>query len=112
MDFTYKYVSNNVTPLSTIDHFVARSAVYDAVQDAGVIHNGENTSNHSTIFFARVAIGELDYSLESQQIVASVNCTLASSMVKENYISSLKDSLAKIRIPDCVNYQDHNYPDH
>ena len=50
IDYTYLNVTNNIASSSVIDHFCVSSNVFSDIQEAGVIHDSENLSNHSAIF--------------------------------------------------------------
>ena len=50
IDFTYMCEVNDFQYFSTIDHFACSELLFKSIKEAGVIHCGENTSNHSTIY--------------------------------------------------------------
>ena len=50
VDFTCYHEMNNVTHVSTIDHFFWNEAYDDLVQDVGVLHIIDNNSDHCVIY--------------------------------------------------------------
>ena len=64
VDYTYEHSTNEETYLSTIDHFAGNSLVYDAVYEAGVIHTGDNPSNHSPIYL-KIGLGNIDFNMST-----------------------------------------------
>ena len=63
VSYTHCSVVNKVAHYSTIDHFATSRRVFDDIIEAGVIHSGENLSNHSAIFI-KIKVGNLDLQLE------------------------------------------------
>ena len=50
VDYTHLRLANGVISSSIIDHFCLSQNLYRSVVEAGVVHSGENLSNHSAIF--------------------------------------------------------------
>ena len=63
VDFTFSLICNNKMSSSVIDHFVSNDVLLNAVTEAGVIHAGDNPSNHSPIF-AKFKMNGIDPSVE------------------------------------------------
>ena len=49
VDYTCTKIINGVAYYSTLDHFMSITTVYNIVDEASVIHSGENLSDHSPI---------------------------------------------------------------
>ena len=67
IDFTFKQDSNEGVSSSIIDHFVGNSSVYNAATEAGVVHSGDNPSNHSPIYL-KIRLGHLDFKTEKAPV--------------------------------------------
>ena len=102
---------SGVNYFSTIDHFVTTQRVYDAISDAGVIHSGENPSNHSAIY-AKLEVGQLDLSMENHPSPVRVQWGQATSDAQEKYKSCLSEELNNIILLGCVNYHDVHCNEH
>ena len=92
---------NNQLVKSTIDHFVSNDIVLKSVTEAGVIHSGENPSNHSPIF-VKLQLNGIDPSTEKSKCPKRVNWNKASEQAKINYSESLNQMLANINTPACI----------
>ena len=70
----YTFLQNTVDGCykSTIDHFVSNSVCFNSVVEAGVIHLGDNPSNHSPIY-AKLDLGNFNANVEVMQQHAMVN---------------------------------------
>ena len=66
------FAASELLSFSTIDHFACSRSVLNSISEAGVIHSGENTSNHSAIF-AKLLFGELDEQVEQTKPDKRVN---------------------------------------
>ena len=66
VDFTHQQVNNGLTSVSIIDHF-SNVPLYDIVKEAGVIHHGENPSNHSPIYVS-IQFEEIDRNKEKAKL--------------------------------------------
>ena len=66
IDYTHMFVSENSSSFSTIDHFVSNNQVLNAITEAGVLHNSQNTSNHSPIF-VKIYVGHLQVNTEESK---------------------------------------------
>ena len=102
---------NNIAYSSIIDHFSTSANLYDAITEAGVIHSGENLSNHLAIFL-KVNIGELDLGVEVPLKSKKLCWDKATEDAKASYVSTLKKSLIELSAPNClscVNFQCQNH---
>ena len=112
VDYTYEQVNNNgEVYTSTIDHFVGNAAVYNSVVEAGVIHSGENPSNHSPIF-TKLDLGNVDISLERSEGRRRINWGKSSSEARTKYQETLTNRLTHLAVPDCVNCRNVQCTDH
>ena len=106
VDYTYEQVNNNGDIFtSTIDHFVGNAAMYNIVVEAGVIHSGDNPSNHSPIF-TKIALDNVDISMEMTEGTRRVNWSMSSSEARTKYQETLTNRLTQLAVPDCVNCRD------
>ena len=66
VQYTWRGIRDDKISLSTVDHFVGNKRVFDAVLEAGVIHDhGANLSDHSPIY-TKLKVGHLDVSTEKK----------------------------------------------
>ena len=100
-DFTHQQVNNRQRSTSIIDHFVANATLFSSVKEAGVVHCGENPSNHSPIY-ARFKFGDIDISKEKANRNKRVNWVKSSVEAKSNYSASLTAKLDELEVPECV----------
>ena len=105
VDFTFQNSSNGEAFSSTIDHFVGNIATYNSVTEAGVIHSGENPSNHSPIFM-KIRLGQLNLKTEKVQGLRRINWSKSSEESRNLYQTTLANNLDAIAIPDCVTCRD------
>ena len=102
VDFTYTHDLLGQTFTSLLDHFFWNSDFSSSVTDAGVLHLPGNMSDHSPIFCT------FDSSLFQELLTDPVKTSprpswkRASSEEKSSYMTSLKDRLSKLTIPDSV----------
>ena len=111
VDFTYQQTNNGQSNESIIDHFISNAALYNTVKEAGVIHHGENPSNHSPIY-ARFELGNIDRSKEKAKSKRRVNWGKSSEVAKSNYSATLTTKLAKVEIPECTYCRNVHCMDH
>ena len=79
--------------------------LYSAVKEAGVIHSGENLSNHSAIYL-KVSLGDIELSMEEPSREKQVSWQKASDDAKEGFKSVLQGMLLNIAVPACSNCED------
>ena len=72
VDYTHQQYNNGECYRSIIDHFIGNSVLYNSVTEAGVVHTGENPSNHSPIY-AKIRLGTIDTSTENIKNKKRVN---------------------------------------
>ena len=105
VDYTYQQFNNGKCYTSIIDHFVGNTSVLNSVTEAGVIHTGENPSNHSPIF-AKLEIGFIDGSTESVKNEKRVSWKKSSAEAHEHFLNTLANKLEHLDVPDCINCRD------
>ena len=88
IDFTHLFTTDNILAKSTIDHFVVSNNVLRATEEAGVIHNALNTSNHSPIF-SKIDVGQLHACTEESQLRRRTSWAKASEEAKATFIETL-----------------------
>ena len=81
------------------------------ISEAGVIHSGENTSNHSAIF-VKLKVGDLDLSMETPSPPPRVSWTKANTDAQNKYKSVLTNKLNNLDLPDCVTCCDVHCKEH
>ena len=101
VDFTYCCTQNENTYFSTIDHFAVSTGLLGAVNDAGVVHTGENLSNHSAIY-VKIDVGRLDIRLEKSAAEKRSSWVKASYDAKELYKIKLAEKLNHIPVYECI----------
>ena len=101
VDFTHQQFNNRQRSISIIDHFVSNATLFNSVKEAGVVHYGENPSNHSPIY-ARFQFGDIDISKEKAIRNKRVNWVKSSKNAKSNYSATLNAKLDKLEVPECV----------
>ena len=105
VDYTHCSTARGQASFSTLDHFVTSQRIFRAISEAGVIHSGDNPSNHSPIFL-KVKVGQLDLSMESPSPPARVRWCKANSDAQAKYKTCLSDRLRSLALPECLNCND------
>ena len=111
VDFTFQQENNGQISTSTIDHFAGNDMLHKSVIEAGVIHSGENTSNHSPIF-TKLKFEGVDRSRETVRSRKRVNWDRSSEEARGNFTDLLSKSLDQLEVPDCVQCRDINCSAH
>ena len=101
VDYTHQQVRNGETFISTIDHFAGNAVLYNSVLEAGVIHSGENPSNHSPIF-TKLDLGNIDITTEKSNNKKRIVWDKSSSEARNNYLTTLGDKLDLLDVPECA----------
>ena len=105
MDFTLSSIFNDIATFSTIDHFASTTNVYDVIVEAGVIHSGENLSNHAAIY-AKINLGNIEVKTEALPNTRKISWDKSSSDAKINYKKTLEDILDNIVVPEAIGCSD------
>ena len=95
VDYTHCSIANQVASYSTIDHFAMSDRLFAAVSEAGVIHSGENMSNHSATY-SKLKVGTLDLTVESVTPQQRSCWTKANEDAKANFKTTLASKLGEI----------------
>lgn len=95
VDYTYLHTVNNTPFYSTIDHFAASPQVYKVVNEAGVIHNGGNPSNHSAIY-AKLNVGDLNLQVETLSSEKRSSWSKANEDAKLHFRECLANNLDQV----------------
>ena len=111
IDYTFSNITRGVISTSRIDHFITSQRVYDIIQEAGVIHTGENNSNHSPIY-VKLRVEDLDLSVEKAAVSKRIFWDKANSDAKENYKAVLSEKLSLLNKPECLNCGDFHCSRH
>ena len=101
VDYTFRRANGNVVSHSVIDHFASNRRLFDAVREAGVLHSGENMSNHSPIYM-KVAMNKLELTTESLVTSSKVCWQKATESSKANYSKTLTEMLNSVALPSCI----------
>ena len=105
IDFTY--CSPTDTSFSIIDHFFLKDDFKECINDAGVIHLGDNASGHSPIYL-KINVGPLHSNhVQQRKFCPRQNWVKATYEDKINFKNSVSEYLANLHIPaslmDCLN---------
>ena len=98
IDYTFMSTANGATAYSSIDHFACSRGVMAIIQEAGVIHHGDNPSNHSVIY-AKLNVGELNLDLESIKAPRRICWSKSSEQARVKFQSTLKEKLSSLPGP-------------
>ena len=111
VDFTYMCEVNNLCYFSTIDHFACSGRLFQSIKEAGVIHCGENTSNHSAIY-TKVSVENLNLVTEKPPSQPKVTWNNASEAAKRKFKETVNNNLSKIALPNCLSCYNLHCHDH
>ena len=101
IDYTHMCEVNNICYFSTIDHFACSSLIFKAIKEAGVVHSGENISNHSAIY-TKIAVEDLNLYTEKLPSQIRINWNKASEAAKTSFKETVKKNLDEITLPKCL----------
>ena len=109
----YTHVHTDMKSFSTIDHFFVSPQLLELVEDAGVIHLGDNPSRHSPIMIkVNVANLQSDHPREAQAArVRKPAWYKATTEDKNEYTALLEQKLVAIVPPDTLGCCDVNCQD-
>ena len=111
VDYTHCSTVQGAVSMSILDHFVTSQRVYNAISEAGVLHSGDNPSNHSAIF-VKLKVEELDMSLESQCPPVRIQWDKATSDAHAKFKTCLSNKLNSIDIPEGLYCTDLHCQEH
>ena len=95
VDYTYCNIANDTASFSTIDHFAISPMLEKVVIEAGVVHSGENTSNHEPIYI-KIKVEQINLKLDKEERVTRSNWSNATSDSKEAFKSCLAQKLTSL----------------
>ena len=105
MDYTYSCMQDNNLYFSAIDHFAHSKRMLDSVFEGGVIHSGENLSNHSAIYL-KLDSGHLNLQLEQPQPVKKTCWINATEEAKELFKYTLASKIKDLPRYECISCHD------
>ena len=98
VDYTYLDATKDPVVFSTIDHIAVSEYMSSCLNDAGVIHDGANLSNHSPIY-AKFNVGAMDLQTSKIQSTSRTSWIRANEDSKENFKEVFRKKL------DMINYE-------
>ena len=102
IDFTHCYECDDVTHISIIDHFFWDQGLTKYVEDCGVLHLPENSSDHEPIYCV-LSIPKTDLVNEVPCIShPKPNWKRANFTDKTNFKQMSDNLLSNIQVPDCI----------
>ena len=102
IDFTHYQEVGDVTHTSTVDHIVWNEASENMVDEAGVVHIPENTSDHCPVFCV-VNVGQVSSNAPAiTPHVAKPSWKKATAEQKHQYTNNLEANLLNIQIPQSL----------
>ena len=104
IDFTHVFEVDDVTHVSTIDHFFWNSSNDNCVIDSGVLHFPDNLSDHAPIYCKmKIGIVSKQSSHASLPPKNKNPCwKLASDSQKLEYYNELQSRLLRLNVPSCI----------
>ena len=104
-DFTHVYNDkDDKSYVSTLDHFFWNAELSPFVEDAGVIHNLENNSDHCPIYCVIKCKDLAEHSLKENKQNPKPSWKRASCEEKSNYKGVLSIKLKALEIPEELNH--------
>ena len=102
VDFTCTHEVAGQSYISKIDHFFWSDNIGQNVEDAGVIHHEDNTSDHNPIYCVLKSIDIEEETVEAKKAKPRPSWKKASVEDKTKYVNELKDILNHIEVPQSV----------
>ena len=90
---------------STIDHLAISQRLFASVTEAGVIHCGQNMSNHSPIY-CKLQVEALDHAQEVITPPLRSSWDKASDSARKDFKILLAEKLNTLQLPSCVHCLD------
>ena len=105
IDFTHCQEINDITHTSTVDHILWNETTNDAINDAGVIHITENSSDHCPVYCELTVplIPPVDFHVR-KPAPPKPSWSRATQVQRDDFKNHLEEALLKIKIP--VSIQD------
>ena len=105
VDFTYSQSQNGRISTSVLDHFASNNALFNSITEAGVIHSGDNPSNHSPIY-VKLQLHGIDPTIEKTAHDKRVKWNKATEDAKAKYKETVVEKLANVAVPPGINCRD------
>ena len=105
VDFTYSQSQNGRISTSVLDHFASNNALFNSITEAGVIHSGDNPSNHSPIY-VKLQLHGIDPTIEKTAHDKRVKWNKATEDAKAKYKETVVEKLANVTVPPGINCRD------
>ena len=102
VDFTCTHEVAGQSYVCKIDHFFWSENLNDGVEEAGVIHHIDNTSDHNPIFCVLESLDITEEVAEAQKAKPKPSWKKATSEDKTRYSDQLINKLEEIEIPKSV----------
>ena len=99
IDFTHTYESEGSTFVSTLDHVYMTEVIRETVQEAGVIHDPDNSSNHEPIYCVIESLSVNKTTNKSATYQPRPSWRMASEEEKDQYKYKLDINLQTIMVP-------------
>ena len=103
VDFTHSQTLNDTLHTSVVDHVIWNEAFDEAVEDAGVIHLPENSSDHEPIYCVVDSYIERDPPVtESTSVPEKPSWKRATKEQKDYYSCNLEAKLSVLNTPESI----------
>ena len=103
VDFTHSQTLNETLHTSVVDHVIWNEAFEKAMEDAGVIHLPENSSDHEPIYCVVASNIEKDSpGPKSASVPEKPSWKRATNEQKEEYFYNLEAKLSMLNTPDSI----------
>ena len=99
IDFTHTYEREGSTFVSTLDHVYMTEVIRETVQDAGVIHDPDNSSDHEPIYCVIESLSVNKTTNKSATYQPRPSWRMASEEEKDQYKYKLDINLQTIMVP-------------
>ena len=102
---------NGNASISTIDHFACSYGLINNICEAGVVHRGDNPSNHSAIY-AKINVG--DYNSTSEAIIfpKRINWEASTEQARSAFNTVLTENLNNLELPAAAQCVDLHCTEH
>ena len=98
VDFTHTYEREGATFVSTLDHVYMTEDIIQTVQDAGVIHDPDNTSDHEPIYCVFESASVSQTNTKATAFRPRPSWRMAYEEEKELYQYKMEDNLKTIMV--------------
>ena len=103
IDYTHCHELNEITHTSTVDHILWNEATNDAIDDAGVIHMTENSSDHCPVYCViNVSLVSQDKTPIRKPAPSKPSWSRATQEQRDDFKNHLEEALSKVKIPESL----------